>query len=109
MELVLEVVIYLLVVLGLITVCFTFFNKFNFLGPIITNEVAQEITNVNEVTYKREKKDNEKITMNIRYKNISEEELSKVKESIEKGLYNNIIDLVDEVNYFEKSVKKKKG
>ena len=108
MELLLEVVIYLLVVLGLITVCFTVFNKLNFLGPVVSNEVIEEEQEIQvENTYCREKKENEKVTMNIRYKNISIEELDKIKESIEVGNYNNINDIVDEINYFETTQKKK--
>jgi len=110
MELLLEVIIYLLVVLGLITVCFTFFNKFNFLSPIVSNEVIEEEENVQEEnTYYREKNENEKITMNIRYKNISEEELSRIKESIEAGNYVNINDIVDEINYIDTKQKKNKA
>ena len=108
MELLLEVIIYLLVVLGLITVCFTLFNKFSFLGQVTTDEKIEEIENVKEpVTYYREKQTGEKITMNIRYKNISVEELEKIKESIEIGNYRNITDIVDEVNYIETKSKKK--
>lgn len=106
MELILEVIIYLLVVLGLITVCFTFFNKFSFLGPMISNEKVEEV--VDKITYCREKKEAEKITMNVRYKNISLDELEKIKESIEFGQYSNIMDIVDEINFIDTKQKKSK-
>lgn len=102
MELVLEVIIYLLVVLGLITVCFTFFSKFNFLGPVVANEIIEDEKEIQkDNTYCRVKNNNQKITMNIRYKNISVEELNRIKESIEVGNYANIADIVDEINYIE--------
>lgn len=110
MELLLEVIIYLLVVLGLITVCFTFFNKFNFLGPIVSNDVVEENEELQEKnTYYREKKENQKVTINIRYKNISEEELAKIKENIEVGNYVNINDIADEINYIDSKQKKSKA
>ena len=109
MELLLEVIIYLLVVLGLITVCFTFFNKFSFLNSMISNEVIEEIDEVQaRSTYCREKKENAKVTVNVRYKNISSEELDKIKECIEIGNYNNISDIADEINYIESIPKKSK-
>lgn len=106
MEIILEIIIYLLVVLGLITVCFTFFNKFT----LIDNVVEKEIVNVPKeiVTYYREKTEDKKVVMNIRYKNISTEELERIKESIEVGNYNNISDIVDEINYIDSKQKNKK-
>lgn len=105
MEMIIEIIIYLLVVLGLITVCFTFFNKFNLIDTVVERVVIDDIEETSR--YIREKKENEKIIMNIRYKNISLEELSKIKESIEAGNYNNITDIVDEINYIDSKEKKK--
>jgi len=106
MEIILEIIIYLLVVLGLITVCFTFFNKFTLIDNIIEKEVVDEPKKI--ITYYREKTDNSRLVMNIRHKNISAEELEKIKESIECGNYNNITDIVDEVNYIDSKQKNKK-
>lgn len=106
MEIILEIIIYLLVVLGLITVCFTFFNKFNVVDNIVERDVKEEMVRKN--TYSRNKTGNSKVVINIRYRNISEEELGKLKESIEIGAYNNINDIADEVNYIDSSKKAKK-
>lgn len=106
MEIILEIIIYLLVVLGLITVCFTFFNKFNVIDNIVETDVKEEPKKT--VTYSRNKTDDSKLVINIRYKNISDDELSKIKETIELGEYKNIIDIADEVNYIDSSKKIKK-
>ena len=106
MELLLEVIIYLLVVLGLITVCFTFFNKFKMLDLIVSNDVSESKQKSSRNTYYRIKNENEKVVMNIRYKNIEKDELDKIKESIETANYTNILDIVDEINYIESVPKK---
>jgi len=106
MELILEIIIYLLVVLGLITVCFTFFNKFNIVDNIVERDLKEEKTE--KLTYSRNKTDDSKLVINIRYKNISEGELIKIKETIKNGQYNNITDIADEVNYIDSSKKSKK-
>lgn len=108
MELLLEVMIYLLVVLGLITVCFTFFNKFKLLDLMVSNDISGNEQKSSRNTYSRVKNENEKIIMNIRYRNISNEELNKIKESIETANYINILDIVDEMNYIESAPKKAK-
>lgn len=106
MEILLEIVIYLLVVLGLITVCFTFFSKFSILDNIVEKDVKGE--NIEKITYARNKREDSRLIVNIRYKNIEKEELEKIKETIEKGEYNNIIDLADEVNYIDANKKNKR-
>ena len=106
MEIILEITIYLLVVLGLITVCFTFFNKFNIVDNLVERDVKDEITKT--ITYSRNKTDDTKVVINIRYKNIEKEELEKIKEVIGNGEYNNIFDIADEVNYIDSSKKNKK-
>ncbi len=108
MELLLEVIIYLLVVLGLITVCFTFFNKFKLLDLIVSNEIVQSEEKTGKHKYFRVKNQNAKVIMNVRYKNITVEELEKIKESIEIANYTNILDIVDEINYIESAQKKVK-
>lgn len=106
MEILLEIIIYLLVVLGLITVCFTFFNKFNVVDNILERDVKEE--NTEKVTYLRNKTDDSRLVINIRYKNIQEGELEKIKGAIENGEYNNIIDIADEVHYIDSNKKVKK-
>lgn len=106
MEILLEIIIYLLVVLGLITVCFTFFNRFNVIDNIIERDVKEKV--IQNDTYSRNKTEDSKLVINIRYKNISKEELEKIKEIIQNGEYNNIIDIADEVNYIDSSKKNKK-
>ena len=106
MEIILEIIIYLLVVLGLITVCFTFFNKFNLVDNIIERDVKEE--KIEAVTYSRNKTEDTKIVINVRYKNIPKEEIEKIKEIIEKGEYVKITDLADEVNYIDSTKKSKK-
>ena len=105
MELLLEIVIYLLVVLGLITVCFTFFNKFSAIDSIVERDVKQE--GIKEITYSRNKENNSKLVINIRYKNIPKDELIKIKEAVQIGGYSNITDIADEVNYIDTSKKNK--
>lgn len=106
MELILEIIIYLLVVLGLITVCFTFFNKFNLIDTTIERDTKDNI--LKEITYLRNKTEDTKLVINIRYKNISVDELEKIKSAIEIGNYNNIFDIADEINYIDSSKKVKK-
>jgi len=106
MEIILEIIIYLLVVLGLITVCFTFFNKFNVVDNILERDVKEE--KIKAVTYSRNKTDGSKVVINVRYKNIQKEELDKIKETIENAGYNKITDIADEVNYIDSSKKNKK-
>ena len=71
MEILLEIIIYLLVVLGLITVCFTFFNRFNVIDNIIERDVKEKV--IQNDTYSRNKTEDSKLVINIRYKNISKE------------------------------------
>lgn len=106
MEILLEIIIYLLVVLGLITVCFTFFNKFSVIDNIIDRDVKEE--NIKTDTYSRNKTEDTKLIINIRYKSIPKEELEKIKEIIKNGEYSNIIDIADEVNYIDTNKKNKK-
>lgn len=106
MELLLEVVIYLLVVLGLITVCFTFFNKFSAIDSIVERDVKDD--KIKTVTYSRNKENNSKLVINIRYKNMEEYELEKIKEAIQIGGYSNINDIADQVNYIDSSKKTNK-
>ena len=108
MQLILEIIIYLLVVLGLITVCYTFFNKSSLIDSVILNRSEVATEEVETYTYVREKKEGEKLVVNVRYKNISVEELDKIKETIQNGAYNNIMDIADEVNYIEAIQKKPK-
>ena len=96
MELLLEVIMYLLVVLGIITVCCTFFGRINMLD--VTNTKDNICQNK---CYKRSKKDGEKITVIIKYKNISEEEIKKVQNAIKTGTYVEISDVVDKVKYIK--------
>ncbi len=104
MELLLEIVIYLLVVLGLITVCFTIFNKFNWIDAITYRDT---VINEENTYYIRDKKEGEKLVINIKYKNISLEELEKIKESISTGNYDSISDIADEINYLDMNKKNK--
>jgi len=106
MEILLEIIIYLLVVLGLITVCFTFFNKFNIVDNLVERDVKDE--KIKTVTYSRNKIADAKVVINVRYKNIPKEELDKIKETIENAGYNKITDIADEVNYIDSSKKNKK-
>lgn len=106
MELILEIIIYLLVVLGLITVCFTFFNKFNLIDTTIERDTKDNT--LKEVTYSRNKTEDSKIVINIRYKNISVDEIEKIKSAIEIGNYDSITDIADEINYIDSSKKSKK-
>ena len=106
MELLFEVIIYLLIVLGLITVCFTLFSKFNWLEPIVYNGEIEEVQ-AND-TYYRKREEGQKVTINLRYKKIQKEDLNMIKECIEKGEYTNIYDFVDEVNYIDVSNKNNK-
>lgn len=106
MEIVLEIIVYLLVVLGLITVCFTFFNKFNLIDTTVERDTKEDKIEI--VTYSRNKTEDSKLVMNIRYKNISVDELEKIKQTIETANYNNIFDIADEVNYIDSSKQTKK-
>lgn len=104
MELILEIIIYLLVVLGLITVCFTFFNKFTLIDTMLERDIKEESINT-VATYYRERTEGSRLVINIRHKNISLEELEKVKQAIEFGNYNNINDIADKVNYLDSNKK----
>lgn len=106
MEIILEIIIYLLVVLGLITVCFTFFSRFNVIDNIVEKDTREEESEI--ITYSRNKTQDSKLVLNIRYKNISNDELYKIKEVVGKGKYNDIFDIADEVNYIDSSKKSKK-
>lgn len=106
MEIILEIIIYLLVVLGLITVCFTFFNKFNIVDNTVERDLKED--KYEKLTYSRNKTAESRLVINIRYKNISESELIKIKETIKNGQYNNITDIADEVNYIDSSKRNKK-
>ena len=108
MELILEIIVYLLVVLGLITVCFTFFNRFNLIDPVLQDRTEVAIDGEPNNEYIREKKEGQKLVLNVRYKSMEQEELDKVRESIKKGAYNDIMDIADEVNYIDASKKKNK-
>lgn len=100
MELLLEVVMYLLVVLGIITVCCTFFSKINLVDTLTTRE------NVLETAYRRVKRENEQVIIMVKYKNLDKEELEKVQNALENGKYTSILDIADKVKYIDISNKK---
>lgn len=96
MELLLEVVMYLLVVLGIITVCCTFFSKVNLIDTLVTRDnIIENASN----TYRRLKKENQKVIVTVKYKDIDKEEIENIKEAISKGKYENILDVADKVKY----------
>ena len=103
MELILEIIIYLLVVLGLITVCYTFFNKSKFIDQMVLNREDILENEENRYTYVRNKKEGERLVVNVRYKNIEEEELEKIKDAIQNGTYIDIMDIADEIKYIDSS------
>lgn len=106
MELLLEVIMYLLVVLGIITVCCTFFSRVNILDTITMNDKWKE--RGLEKEYTRNKKQGEKVILVIKYKNICSEEIENIKEVLEAGTYSSIFDVVDVVKYVNLNKKNQK-
>ena len=106
MELLLEVIMYLLVVLGIITVCCTFFSKVNILDTMAMNDKWNERGLKKE--YARNKKEGEKVILVVKYKNICGDEMQDIKIALENGTYSSIFDVVDTVKYVDLNKKSKK-
>ncbi|MDD2628115.1 MAG: hypothetical protein PHR25_00295 [Clostridia bacterium] len=102
MEILIEILVYLLVVLGMITVCCSIFNKFSLIDPMLYSE---EITYTKKENYLRNKGENQKVSMNLRVKGLDEKTKEEILYAIENGNYFNIYDVVDKIQMFDNDKK----
>ena len=86
MTLVVEVCIFLLIILGVILLTFSVFNK--------DNSVKS--------TYYRKKQNGETVLVEIKYIGVSDKEIQDISRIIATGRFENIYDLADEFKVYKK-------
>lgn len=86
MTLVIEVFIFLLIVLGIIVLTLTMFSK-----DCCIKEV-----------YIREKKNNKKVLVEIKYIGLDDKEIQDISQIIVSGQFNNICDIADDFKVYKK-------
>lgn len=89
MNLLIEVTIYFLLILGLITVCLTIFEKIRYIDPIMLKFNKDSF-------YSRSKKSG-KVELAINLTDISEQDEKGILDAIEVGNYVDIYSIVDTV------------
>lgn len=87
MEILIEVIIYFLLILGLITICVTIFEKIRFIDPVMLK------CNCSNLYIRKEKKGNIDLTLSI--KGTSKKEKDKLINALSTGSYSDIYDVVD--------------
>ncbi len=102
MEILIEILVYLLVVLGMITVCCSIFNKFSLIDPMLHTE---ETTYTKKENYIRNKEENQKVVMNLRIKGLDNKTKEETLYAIENANYSNIYDVVDKIQVFDNDKK----
>ena len=86
MTLIAEICIFLCIVLGIIVLTFSMFGDNRYLKS----------------AYVRDKKDNEKILVEIKYIGLKDKDIQEISRVIAAGNFNNIYDIADEFKVYKK-------
>lgn len=89
MSLLIEVIIYFLLILGLITVCLTIFEKIKYIDPVMLK--------CNKTSFYSRNKRNGKVELTINLSDLSEQDEKDILNAIETGNYIDIYNIVDTV------------